>query len=732
MTGSEIRQRFLDFFAGHGHRIVRSSSVVPANDPTLLFTNAGMNQFKDVFLGLEKRDYSRATTSQKCVRAGGKHNDLENVGYTRRHQTFFEMLGNFSFGDYFKADAIRFAWDLLTVEYGLPKDKLYVSVFREDDEAEELWQKVAGVPKSRIFRLDEADNFWQMGDTGPCGPCSEIYYDFGPEAAEPGREHEEFPLDGGGRFVEIWNLVFMQFDRDSSGKLTPLPRPSIDTGMGLERLTTVLQGKLSNYETDLILPVVQAGADICGVNYGTDPRIDTALRIAADHSRATAFLIHDGVVPSNEGRGYVLRKIMRRAMRNIRIIGYEEPFLYKMTGFVAEHMKDAYPEMVESIQRVARIVKDEEHRYATTFLVAEKVFNHEIKSVAPGASIPGAVSFKLYDTYGLALEEQEDMAREHSLVIDRAGFENEMETQRERARASWKGAEKGAVVPAYQKLLEQGRTKFLGYTDLEASSRVTGLLLDKQLVDSVPAGAHAELVFDQTPFYAETGGQVGDRGELLSAAGEKVADVETVFPGVPGLSVHRIVTHAPIKVGDVLKAEVAAPLRDSTRRNHTATHLLQAALRTVLGTHVKQAGSVVEPSRLRFDFTHYAAMDQAELLEVERLMNEEILKNIEVETTVMALETAISTGAMALFGEKYGDEVRVVNDPRFQSASSAAARTSAAPAISASAKSSTKAASPPAFAASKPSPAKARSSSIRISPARSAASPTPSRPPTPN
>jgi alanyl-tRNA synthetase len=664
VTGSEIRQRFLDFFAERGHRIVRSSSLVPANDPTLLFTNAGMNQFKDVFLGQEKRDYTRATSSQKCVRAGGKHNDLENVGYTRRHHTFFEMLGNFSFGDYFKADAIRFAWDLITKDYGLPKDRLYITVFREDDEAEELWQKVAGVPKDRIFRLDEKDNFWQMGETGPCGPCSEIHYDLGVEAAEPGREHERFPDDGGGRYVEIWNLVFMQYDRDAGGTLTPLPRPSIDTGLGLERVAAVLQGKLSNYDTDLILPIIERAAEMFGKPYGTDARVDTALRIAADHSRATAFLIHDGVVPSNEGRGYVLRKIMRRALRNARLIGVEEPFLHKLTGFVAEHMRDAYPEMMESVQRVARVVKDEEHRYATTFLVAEKVFNQEIKSVQ-GHTIPGATSFKLYDTYGLALDEQEEMAREHGLTLDREGFNREMEQQRERARASWKGAEKGAVVPAYQKLIEQGRTKFLGYSELEATSRVVGLLVDKQPVDSVPAGTKAELVFDQTPFYAESGGQVGDRGALYAASGGKVADVETVFPGVPGLSVHRIVTHSPVSVGDSLRAEVAAPLRDSTRRNHTATHLLHASLRQVLGTHVKQAGSVVEPGRLRFDFTHYAAMDHAEQEEVERLMNEQILKNTAVETNVMPIDQAISTGAMALFGEKYGEQVRVVHVPGF-------------------------------------------------------------------
>src|SRR6201984_2458701 len=383
LTGSQIRRRFLDFFVQKGHREVHSSSLVPQNDPTLLFTNAGMNQFKDVFLGHEKRDYVRATTSQKCVRAGGKHNDLENVGYTRRHHTFFEMLGNFSFGDYFKAEAIEFAWDLLTKEYGFPENKLYVTGFREDDKAEKLWQKVAGVPKDRIFRLDEKDNFWQMGETGPCGPCSEIHYDLGGEAAEAGREHEEFPSDAGGRFVEIWNLVFMQYDRDLSGKLTPLPRPSIDTGMGLERIAAVLQGKISNYDTDLILPIIHRGAELFGnLSYGADTRTDTALRIASDHARATAFLIHDGVLPSNEGRGYVLRKIMRRAMRNGRMAGATDPYLYKLTGFFAEQMRDAYPEMMESVARVARVVKDEEHRYATTFQVAERIFQDEAKAAA--------------------------------------------------------------------------------------------------------------------------------------------------------------------------------------------------------------------------------------------------------------------------------------------------------------------------------------------------------------
>ena len=596
--------------------------------------------------------------------AGGKHNDLENVGYTRRHLTFFEMLGNFSFGDYFKAEAIEFAWDLVTKWYGLPKDKLYITVFREDDEAEELWQKVAGVPKSRIFRLDEKDNFWQMGDTGPCGPCSEIHFDMGPHAAPAGREHVAFPGDAGDRFVEIWNLVFMQYDRDASGTLTPLPRPSIDTGMGLDRVAAVMQGKLSVFENDLMRPIILKAADLCNLTPDVDARVDSALRIASDHVRSTAFLINDGVVPSNEGRGYVLRKIMRRAMRNIRLVGVEEPFLYKLTGFVAELMQGPYPEMMESVQRVARVVKDEEHRYATTFLTAEKEFHHARESLQ-GTTIPGAVAFKLYDTFGLALDEQEDMAREHGLTIDREGFEAEMAQQRERARASWKGAEKAAVTPEYQKLVEQGRTKFLGYTETEATSRVIGLLIEKQPVTEIPEGAHGELVLDQTPFYAEAGGQVGDHGVLYSAEGDKVAEVESAFPGVPGLTVHRIRAHATVRLGDVLRAEISVPLRDATRRNHTATHLLHASLRQVLGKHVKQAGSIVDPGRLRFDFTHYAAMDRAELEEVERLMNGQILRNSGVETDILPLDQAIATGAMALFGEKYGDQVRVVSVPGF-------------------------------------------------------------------
>ncbi len=621
-----------------------------------------MNQFKDVFLGREKREYNRATSSQKCVRAGGKHNDLENVGFTRRHHTFFEMLGNFSFGDYFKSDAIDFAWELVTKQYGLPKDRLYVTVFRDDDEAEELWQKVAGVPRDRIFRQDEKDNFWQMGETGPCGPCSELHYDLGPEGSDTPGEDDHFPSESG-RYVEIWNLVFMQYDRDASGRLTPLPRPSIDTGMGLERVAAVLQGKLSNYDTDLICPVIHRAADLFRVRYGEDPKVDTALRIVADHSRAAEFLIHDGVRPANDGRGYVLRKIMRRGMRYARRIGVQEPFLYQLTAFVAELMKPAYPELMESVQRVSRVVRDEEHRYATTFEVAERIFHDEVKGTQ--GTLAGSVAFKLYDTYGLPLEEQQEMAREYGLSVDAEGFHAEMQKQRDRARASWKGAERAAVAPVYQSLLAEGRTQFLGYETLQAEARVRAIVVGQERAGEIGPGESAEIVLDRTPFYAEAGGQVGDKGALYSASGERLAEVEDTYAPVPGLTVHKVVTLARLRLGVEIRAQVAEGVRRSTMRNHTATHLLHAALRAVLGTHVKQAGSVVDPSRLRFDFTHYAAMDAVEMAEVERLMTEQVLADRPVQTTVMELDQALSTGAMALFGEKYGEQVRVVQVPGF-------------------------------------------------------------------
>ncbi|MDQ2840033.1 MAG: alanine--tRNA ligase [Acidobacteriota bacterium] len=663
MTGNEIRAKFLEYFGGNGHRVVRSSSLVPAGDPTLLFTNAGMNQFKDIFLGLEKRDYARAASSQKCVRAGGKHNDLENVGYTRRHHTFFEMLGNFSFGNYFKKDAIAYAWELVTspAGFGMPKDRLYVTIFREDDEAEELWQKVAGISKDRIFRLDEKDNFWQMGETGPCGPCSEIHYDLGIEGAEKGREQEQFPQDGGGRFVEIWNLVFMQFDRDLNGHMTPLPKPSIDTGMGLERVAAILQGKLSNYDTDLIRPIYERVIELIHLNSPINARTNAALRINADHARATTFLIHDGVVPANEGRGYVLRKIMRRALRNGRLAGANEPYFHKLTGFVAELMKPAYPELMESVGRVNRIVLEEENRYASTFQISERFFQDEAKSARRGV-LPGAAAFKLYDTYGLALDEQEEMAREFGLTIDRDGFALEMEKQRTRARASWKGADKAQIAEVYKQL---GAVEFTGRDSLQSPVEVARLIVDKAAVDIVESGK-AEVVFPHTPFYGESGGQVGDTGSLLNAeTRERVAIVEGAYKPTPASIVHMIDVLSPLHIGDKLIAIVDRPLRGATMRNHSATHLLHAALRQVLGTHVKQSGSVVEPGRLRFDFTHYTSLTNDERAEVERLVNQQILANSEVRTDVMNLDRALETGAMALFGEKYGESVRVVSVPGF-------------------------------------------------------------------
>ncbi len=659
MTGNEIRSKFLTFFESKGHKSVSSSSLIPANDPTLLFTNAGMNQFKDTFLGTEKRAYSRATTSQKCVRAGGKHNDLENVGRTRRHHTFFEMLGNFSFGDYFKREAIEFAWELVTEVYGLDKNRLYATIYEDDDEAEELWAKHTDIGGDRIFRCGAKDNFWRMGDTGPCGPCSEIFYDFGPVGLEPGEEDEPFPSEVS-RYVEIWNLVFMQFDRDTEGNLSPLPRPSIDTGMGLERVAAVLQGKLSNFETDLIRPIIDRAEEIIGVGYGEDPKTDTMLRITADHARAAEFLIHDGVVPSNDGRGYVLRKIMRRALRHARLAGREEPFLYELTKFVADLMGPGYPELQESVGRVQRVVREEENRYQRNFAMAEREFETALEQVEDGV-IPGAAAFKLYDTFGLSLDEQEELARERDLSIDRGGFGSEMEAQRSRARASWKGGAVAAASAVYQELHKELSSEFLGYeTTIEPDASVLAIVIGGERGKRVEAGQEAEVVLDRTPFYAESGGQVGDQG-VFRKDGMIAARVLDVQAPVKGLNLHRVHALAPLAVGDEVAALVDDELRDSTRRNHTATHLLHAALRQVFGKHVKQAGSVVDPERLRFDVSHYAAMDAAELEEVERIVNREVLVNTPVETDVKDLNDAVKGGAMALFGEKYGDKVRVVS-----------------------------------------------------------------------
>src|SRR5579884_2960885 len=706
LSGSEARETFLRFFESKGHRRVHSSSLVPANDPTLLFTNAGMNQFKDVFLGIEKRDYSRATTSQKCVRAGGKHNDLENVGFTRRHHTFFEMLGNFSFGDYFKKDAVASAWELVTSEewYGLPKDHLYCTIFKgeqgvpKDEEAERYWRD-QGVPQDRIFAMGMKDNFWAMGDTGPCGPCSEIHYDMGPAASDAGHTDCKFPCDCG-RYVEIWNLVFMQFDRNAQGQLTPLPKPSIDTGMGLERVSAVLQGVLSNYDTDLFTPLTDRAAALI-LEQNRAAKIATpvghaysaaSLRVIADHSRAATFLIGDGVLPSNEGRGYVLRKILRRAIRHGRLQGASQPFLFKMVSTVIEVMKGAYPELIESEQRVADVVKTEEIRFARTLDVGLKqleadfdelftnAFNaHNFKpnpevSTTVARSLllqflqernenlkyPGEKAFKLYDTFGLPLDFMIDAARDQGLEFDQAGFDQAMQEQRERARASWKGGAKQSASPVYRNL---DKTVFEGYRRTSSPDcEVVAIVKDGQGVPELKAGEEGEVVLDHTPFYADSGGQVGDIGVFRDSSGNVIADVNGCVMPVQGVRAHKVKARQPIPLGEKVEAVVHAEVREATKRNHTGTHLLHAALRETLGKHVKQAGSLVEPGHLRFDFSHFTSVADEELQDIEDLMNREVLKNTRVETLQdVPLDVAINEyKAMALFGEKYGERVRVV------------------------------------------------------------------------
>ncbi|HEY7838579.1 MAG TPA: alanine--tRNA ligase [Terriglobales bacterium] len=682
LTGSEIRRRFLEFFQARGHKIVPSSSLVPQGDPTLLFTNAGMNQFKNIFLGLERRDYARAATVQKCVRAGGKHNDLENVGFTQRHHTFFEMLGNFSFGDYFKDEAIALAWELLTspAGFGMDAGRLYVTVYTEDDEAEAIWRNAIGLGADRVFRLGAAENFWAMGDTGPCGPCSELHYDQGPTASELGHADCRFPCECG-RYVEIWNLVFMQYERDGAGTLTPLPRPSIDTGAGLERLTAVLQGKRSNYDTDLFQPIIAAAARRAGRQYGSDGRDDVSLRILADHARAATFLVHDGVAPGNEGRGYVLRKIVRRALRHGRALGIEAAFLHELTGVVADEMTDAYPELEESRARVAAVVRGEEERFAQTLALALREMERlplqlpgggqtpvsamsTRTGAAAGTALPqlaGSDVFRLYDTYGLPLDLLREIASERGFALDEAGFEREMEEQRRRARRSWKGGEQTSAAGVYLELAAAGRTRFEGYeATKDCDCQIRALIQEGQLVESAAAGAELEAVLDHTPFYAASGGQVGDRGVWTTASGFAAEVLDTYAP-VSGLTVHRIRARLPLRVGERVEAEVDVARRDATRRNHTATHLLHAALRRVLGTHVKQAGSVVDPDRLRFDFTHFSPLTAEQTEEIERLVNTEILRNEAVTTEILPLEAALESGAMALFGEKYREQVRVVS-----------------------------------------------------------------------
>jgi alanyl-tRNA synthetase len=671
LTGSEIRRKFLDFFVQKGHKEVHSSSLVPANDPTLLFTNAGMNQFKDVFLGLEKRDYSRATTSQKCVRAGGKHNDLENVGFTNRHHTFFEMLGNFSFGDYFKKDAVAYAWELITSKewFGIEKDKLYATIFKGDGgverdvEAYDLWVR-QGVPKDRIFEMGLKDNFWQMGDTGPCGPCSEIHYDMGPAASEQGHAECHFPCDCG-RYVEIWNLVFMQFDRDASGKLSPLPKPSIDTGIGLERVTAVLQGVISNYDTDLFTPLIRKAAELTGTSLTKELEKDAkaksaaSLRVIADHSRAATFLISDGVLPSNEGRGYVLRKIIRRAITHGRLLGQTKPFLHEMVPAVRDLMIDAYPELKESAERVSKVVYTEETRFAHTLDVGLGKLEELLKTC--DGSLAGPEAFKLYDTFGMPLDFMQDAARDQGFAFDQAGFDHAMAEQKSRARASWKGGAKQTANPIYQQL---PKSIFEGYRQTRSDGcEVLAIIHNGLGARELKGGESGEVILDHTPFYAESGGQVGDRGWFYSDDHNTVvADVSGCYSPIQGVRAHQVVAKRALRVGDRLDAVVNADVRESTMRNHTATHLLHAGLREVLGNHVKQAGSLVAPSHLRFDFSHFTAVEDEELQDIEDIINKEVLRNQIVETiTDVPIDEAINTyHAMALFGEKYGDKVRVV------------------------------------------------------------------------
>jgi alanyl-tRNA synthetase len=748
LTGSEIRRKFLDYFVAQGHREVRSSSLVPANDPTLLFANAGMNQFKDVFLGLEQRDYKRATSSQKCVRAGGKHNDLENVGFTNRHHTFFEMLGNFSFGDYFKKDAIAFAWELITSAqwFGIPTDKLYFTVFGgaeitpgntlgTDEEAAALW-KAVGAPENRILAIPGLkENFWAMGDTGPCGPCSEIHYDMGPEASDAEHADCKFPCDCG-RYVEVWNLVFMQFNRDSDGKITPLPRPSIDTGAGLERLAAVLQGAISNYDTDLFRPLMERTAAICQIDLKMEEMAEWiergagSLRVIADHARASTFLISDGVVPSNDGRGYVLRKIIRRALRHGKLLGAPSPLLAPLSDSVRDLMRDAYPELDASAARIKQVLEIEESRFERTLDIGLKKLEAEIaesKSTNPHypeyflqknisdsmhaqlswlfarpdidqmseqalrdeieASVPeaGAVlvqnllqdrlrvpvlngrrAFRLYDTYGLPRDFIEDAARDGGLQVDWPAFDQAMQEQRTRARASWKGGHKDVAKPAYAKLAETFRTEPDFYFGTQSKdSQIEAILTAEGEVDKIPAGTEAEIVLDRTVFFAESGGQVADTGSFFSNdLGTQLAEVRGAYYPLTGLIAHRIVAKQPLRTGERVASVADAERREHIKRNHTATHLMHAALRNILGTHVKQAGSLVEPGRLRFDFSHFAAVDRAELRDIEDQVNEQIRSNAEISTDVTTLDDALASGALAFFGDRYPESnVRVVTIP---------------------------------------------------------------------
>ncbi len=659
MKGRELRQKFLKYFESKGHRIVKSSSLIPANDPTLLFTNAGMNQFKDVFLGKEKRDYKRATSCQKCVRAGGKHNDLENVGKTARHHTFFEMLGNFSFGDYFKKEAIEYAWEFITEVLKIDKSRLYVSVYKDDDEAFEIWHKHIGLAEDRIYRFGEKDNFWQMGDTGPCGPCSEIFYDHGKEYSCGNSCDVGCDCD---RFVEIWNLVFMQFNRDESGNLTPLPSPSIDTGMGLERLAAVMQGVISNYDTDLFQGIIQTIAKASGKRYGENKQDDVAMKVIADHLRATVCLITDGVVPSNEGRGYVLRRIMRRAIRYGKKLGLEIPYLYNFVEAVVDELGVAYPELIESKGNVKKVIKIEEQQFNKTLENGLKVLEGMIKESE--GKLNAEQVFKLYDTFGFPVDLVEDVCNEKGIAVDRAGFEILLEESRKKTREKSKVKVDLTLKDTFKNIDRFPETVFAGYFEFESDAEVLDVFSKNGEVESLSENEEGYVLLDKSPFYVESGGQVEDTGKI--EGDNLLAEVKGVIQPVEGRRLHRVfIVKGRIKKGDKVKAEIDGERRKAIMRNHTATHLLHAALRRVLGDHVKQAGSLVDPDRLRFDFSHFSRLEEKQLKEIEYLVNREILANKKLVIREMGIDEAKERGAMALFGEKYGDVVRVVEVPDF-------------------------------------------------------------------
>ncbi len=660
MKAQRVRETFLQYFADRGHKVVRSSPLLPKDDPTILFTNAGMNQFKNLFLGLEKRGYKRAATVQKCMRVSGKHNDLETVGRTSKHHTFFEMLGNFSFGDYFKREAVGYAWELVTGVFGLPADRLYATVYVDDDEAFRIWADEVGVPKKRIFRYGKKDNFWAMGDTGPCGPCSELHYDLG-EDIEPG---DPFALieKGSDRFLELWNLVFMEFDQDENGVLRPLPSPSIDTGMGLERMTAVVQGKRSNFQTDLFMPLIESVSELAKREYPAGDEGDISVRVIADHIRAVTFLVGDGVTPANDGRGYVLRRLIRRAYRQGNLIGIDRPFLYGLVGRVGDIMKDAYPELLASIEYISKVCLSEEERFSFTLSSGLRYFDQVARETIDrgGTVLPGDRVFKLYDTFGFPLDLSQELAREKELTVDESGFGRELEEQKQRARLSWKGEAKRKEKLAYEEFKElKVRSRVHEAGGELADVRVTGLLKDGRRAEVLRAGEAGEVILEETPFYAEAGGQVGDTGSLKGARFSAI--VENAFLITPEIIAHGVkVLSGEVREGDRIDAAADLVRRQAISNNHTATHLLHAALRQVLGDHVKQAGSLVAPTRLRFDFTHFAALSREEIRRVEEIVNEKVRADIRLETRTTSLEEGIREGATAIFEEKYGESVRVV------------------------------------------------------------------------